>query len=104
MNWFYDKEIFKTELTTSKNEIGQSIESYKLIDIPIECDIQPIDEKSIKTTWGEDIKSNIQIFCDEGLKVGDILTTKDIVYEIEKKVPWDDYYIYALLESEVVIK
>lgn len=102
MEWFYNKEFFKSELTTSKNKIGQWIKKYSLGQ-GYPCDIQPIDEKAYKYTWGEDIKSKLQMFSDESLKVDDIIIYNNKTYKIEKKVKWDDYNIYAILESDVTI-
>lgn len=101
-NWFYNKTYFTTKYTKNKNKIGQWIKGYSL-DQSYPCDIQPIDERAYKYTWGEDIKSNIQMFSDESLKVDDIVIYNNKTYKIEKKVKWDNYNIYALLESDVTI-
>lgn len=101
-NWFYNKTYFTIKYTETKNKIGQRIKGYSL-DKSYPCDIQPIDERAYKYTWGEDIKSNIQIFCNENLVVNEILVNDNKTYKIEKKILWDDYYIYAILESDVKI-
>ncbi|SCJ49068.1 Uncharacterised protein [uncultured Clostridium sp.] len=102
MSWFYNNSYFTTKFEKTKNEIGQVIKGYTR-DSKFACDLQPIDERSYKYTWGEDIKSNIQMFCDENLSVKDIIILNEKVFEIEKKVHWDDYNIYALLESDVIV-
>lgn len=101
-DFWYNKTCYTTKVTEEKNKIGQLIKTYKK-DKLFKCDIQPIDEKAIKYIWGEQIKSNIQMFSNENLLIYDILVNDNKTYEIEKKIPWDDYYIYALLESDVKI-
>lgn len=98
-NWFYNKTYSTTKYTKVKNKIGQWIKGYSL-DKSYPCDIQPIDERAYKYTWGEDIKSNLQLFCNESLLVNNILVNDYKTYTIEKKISWDDYYIYAILESD----
>lgn len=102
-NYFYTKSYCTIKKNKHKNEIGQVIESY-IKDKSYKCDIQPIDERLYNYTWGNDIKSNLQMFCNESLQVNDLLVINDKPYKIEKKINWDDYSIYALLESEVIIK
>ncbi|MDS0525461.1 hypothetical protein NNC19_07205 [Clostridium sp. SHJSY1] len=99
---FYDKEIYKTTYVSSKNPIGQLIQGYKKAEL-IECDVQPIDEKAIKYTWGEKIESNIQAFMNEELNVKDIVIYKNKAYEVEKAIAWDNYNIYALKSVDKVI-
>lgn len=99
-SWFYNNVYSTTKYTENKNKIGQVIKIYSL-DRDYPCDIQPIDEKAYKYTWGYDIKSNIQMFCDESLNIDDVISYNNIPYKIEKKIPWDEYYVYALLESDM---
>ena len=102
-NYFYNKTYFTTKELETKNKIGQKIKKY-VIDKSFKCDIQPIDERAYKYTWGEDIKSNIQMFCNENLLLNNILVYDTKTYKVEKKVPWDDYYIYAILESDIEVE
>lgn len=102
MNFWYNKTVYKTTKTIVKNQIGQLIEIYKKDDT-FKADIQPIDEKSYKYTWGNDIKSRLQMFCNEDLLVNEILVNDNKTYKIEKKIKWDDYNIYAILESDTEI-
>ncbi len=67
------------------------------------CDIQPITEKSIKYTWGEQIKSKLQMYTDENLIVNEILVNDNKTYKIEDKKDWKEYKIYALLEADVEV-
>ena len=100
MECFYDQEIYKTTQNKVRNEIGQLVESYQLSDF-FYGDIQPIDEKSYKYTWGGSIKSTYQLFCNENIEVNKILVYDDKNYKIEKKIKWNDYSIYALEEVDV---
>lgn len=97
MSFWYNKELYKTIYTTIKNEAAQLIKGYKRADIFM-GDVQPIEDR---TYWGNDVKSNIQLYCDEDLNVDDIIFYNDKTYVIEKKIPWDDYNLYALLEKGV---
>lgn len=102
MDCFYDKKYSTTRVESKKNTIGQIIKKY-VLEKEYKADIQPIDEKSFKYIWGNEIKSNLQMFCDENLQVNDLIVYNNTAYRIEKKVPWDDYNMYALLESDVSI-
>lgn len=93
---------FTTIVSTHRNKIGQLEKGY-IKDKEYKCNIQPIDEKALKNSWGYDIKSRIQLFCNENLLVNNILVNDNKVYKIEKKIPWKDYYLYALLESDVKV-
>jgi hypothetical protein len=99
-HYFYTEEIYKAELTTTKNEIGQEIHGYTKGTASTSCDVQPIDEKDIKYTWGNDIESRYKVFCDESFEVGDVIIWRDKVYEIEKIIDWIDYKIYAIKSSD----
>lgn len=99
MNFWYDNILYKVKQTFNKNELGQMIPTNEGTE-EFKCDIQPIDEKSYKYTWGEDVKSSIQIFTDKDLFVNDILVNDNKAYKIEKKIDWGDYKIYAILESD----
>lgn len=93
--------INTTTKTTTKN-LGREITFYT-ISTPIQCDIQPIEE-SIKTkTWGNDIESTWQVFCDEDMNVGDIIIYNNKSYSIEKKIDWISYKIYAIKEVDIKV-
>ncbi|WP_195954410.1 phage collar protein [Clostridium tertium] len=102
MVFFKNKTVYLTIKTKTKNKIGQFIEGYKK-DKSIQCNIQPMDEKAIKYTWGEDIKASYQLFSDEDIPVNNILVYDNKTYKIEKKIDWIDYKIYALLEVDVEV-
>ncbi|MDC4240052.1 hypothetical protein NE398_07735 [Clostridium tertium] len=102
MIFFKNKIIYITKNTKLKNKIGQIIEGY-IKDRAIKCNIQPIDEKSFKYTWGEDVKSSYQLVTDEDIQVNKILVYNDKAYKIEKKIDWTTYKIYALLEVDVEV-
>lgn len=102
MIFFKNKIIYLTIKNKIKNKIGQLIEVYKK-DKVIYGNIQPIDEKSLKYIWGEDVKANYQLFADEVIQVNNILVYDKKSYKIEKRIPWDNYNIYALLESDIEV-
>lgn len=103
MIFFKNKEVWTTTKTTIKDNKGQLIVKYDK-GIRFLCDVQPVTAESIKKTWGIDLESSKQIFSDVFLKVGDIVLYKNVSYEIEKKVEWDSYNIYAIKEMDVKIQ
>ncbi|MGL4848505.1 MAG: hypothetical protein ACRC28_06195 [Clostridium sp.] len=89
-----------TKKVKVRNEIGQVIEGYYLVD-DYKCAIQPILEKSIKYVWGNNIKSNLEMYCNEELNINDVIIISSKPYKIENKKDWFDYKMYALLETKV---
>lgn len=69
-----------------------------------QCDIQPMTEQAIKYTWGNEIKSKLQMYSEENLLVNDILVNDNKIYKIESKIDWKEYKIYALLETDIEVK
>lgn len=102
-SYFYNNEIYLATKSTARNEIGQEIDGYVRKITAIKCDVQPIDEKGVKYTWGEDIESNLQVFCDELLEVDDIIIFNNKVYQVEKVIDWGDYKIYAIKSSDIEV-
>lgn len=98
---FYDKEIYTTTKTKTKNNLGQIVESYKK-DKTFLADVQPLTKSKLIKDWGEDLKSTKEIYADIKCRVGDILIYNNEAYEIEARVEWDDYSIYAIKEVNVV--
>lgn len=101
-NRFLRNTFFTTSYIKKKNPIGQLINFYKKEET-CKCNMQPVDEKAIKYTWGSEIKSNLQMFTDENLEVNDIIIYNNKAYRVEKIVPWGDYNVYAILESDVTV-
>ena len=99
MIFFADTIMYKTE-KTEINHAGHISTSYTKLDDAYYVNIQPIDEKAIKYTWGSDIKSNLSMYSDVDLKIGDIIVINDKAYVIEKIIAWSTYSLYALLESD----
>ncbi|OPX48495.1 hypothetical protein [Clostridium thermobutyricum] len=96
-------QYWTTKIKSSKNEINQVINSY-VKDVWYKCNMQPITEQSIKYIWGNEVKSNIQIFCNENINVGDLIVINNISYEIEKKYAWGISNYYAILESDINVQ
>lgn len=76
---------------------------YKVNKKIFKCDIQPITEQSIRYIWGEEIKSKLQMYCNENLLIYDILVNDNKTYKIEAKKDWKEYKIYALLETDLEV-
>lgn len=102
MIFFKNADLYTVKHTKSKNKIGQVIDSY-VIDKSYRVNKQPIDEKLYKFTWGEDIKSNIQVYADIDLQIDDVVVVNNKTYKIEKAIRWNTYNIYALLETDVKV-
>lgn len=86
-----------------KNDMGQIVKSYKKTGEGYRVNIQPIEQKAYKYTWGEDIKSTLQVYSDIDLKVNGIISINSKCYKVEKKIDWIDYKIYAILETDVIL-
>lgn len=91
------EEQVKEGLHISKKYVIDKSKSYQ-------CDIQPITEKSIKYTWGNEIKSKLGMYSEENLFVNDLLVNENKIYKIESKKDWKEYKIYALLEADIELK
>lgn len=94
--------IHTTTKTTTKN-LGREITFYT-ISTPIQCDIQPIEESTKTKTWGNDIESTLQIWCDEDLNVGDVIVYNNEAYVIEKLIDWVSYKIYAIKKADIEVE
>ena len=99
--WFYDKEVYTTIKTKVKNNVGQLVENYEKDKLFL-ADVQPLTKSKLIKEWGEDLKSTKEIYADIKCKVGDILIYNNEAYEIEARVEWDDYSIYAVKEVDVI--
>ena len=98
--WFYDKEVYTTIKTKVNNNVGQLVENYEKDKLFL-ADVQPLTKSKLIKEWGEDLKSTKEIYADIKCKVGDILIYNNEAYEIEARVEWDDYSIYAVKEVDV---
>ena len=103
MVFFKNAKIETTNKTKIKNEVGQLVEAYTRGNNSIRVNIQPIDIKAIKYIWGEEIKSQFQMYADELFSVGDIIIWQNKTYEIEKQIPWISYNLYAIKDKDVVV-
>lgn len=100
--YFYDKELYILKKIVIENEIGQIIEEYVKGDLFM-GDIQPINAYDKTTSWGSDVISEKQLFTDHISQVGEMVIYKNKAYEIEKAIYWDDYNIYALKGSDIIV-
>ena len=102
MIFFADDEIYKLNKSSVKNEYGQLINTY-VKGLPLMVNIQPIEEKSVKYTFGEDTSSTIQAYVEKEMNfgIGDVVIFENLAYEVEKKVPWKSYDIIALKRVDI---
>lgn len=97
---FYDYELCTLIKTTIENEIGQVIETFERGE-KFWGDIQPTTGDFLQSFgWGEDCKSNLTLFTDESLNIGDYVDYKGY-YKVEKRIEWD-YFIYSLKKVDLL--
>ncbi|WP_346913759.1 hypothetical protein [Clostridium sp.] len=104
MIFFKNKTIETTIKTKVKNKIGQLVdEGYKKDGNSYRVNIQPMDIKSIKYVFGEDIIADFQMYHDGILNVKDIIVMDNKIYSIEKVILWNTYNLYAIKSVDVEV-
>ena len=103
MVFFADDELYRVIQKDIKNDFGQVVATYTKEKIPYMVNIQPIEEKSVKYTFGEDIESTLQAYVEKDMNfnIGNVVVFEDIAYEVEKKVAWKSYDIIALKRVDI---
>ena len=103
MVFFADDELYKVIQDKIKNDLGQVVTTYTKERLPYMVNIQPIEEKSVKYTFGEDIESTLQAYVEKEMNfnIGDVVVFENIAYEVEKKVVWKSYDIIALKRVDI---
>ena len=103
MVFFAYDELYKVIQNKVKNDLGQVMTTYTKEQLPYMVNIQPIEEKSVKYTFGEDISSTIQAYVEKEINfsIGDVVIFENLAYEVEKKVPWKSYDIIALKRVDI---
>ena len=103
MIFFADDELYKVIQSEIKNDLGQVVTTNTKEQLPYIVNIQPIEEKSVKYTFGEDISSTLQAYVEKEMNfsIGDVVVFENLAYEVEKKVPWKSYDIIALKRVDI---
>ena len=103
MIFFADDELYKVIQSEIKNDLGQMVTTNTKEQLPYMVNIQPIEEKSVKYTFGEDIESTLQAYVEKEMNfsIGDVVVFENLTYEVEKKVAWKSYDIIALKRVDV---
>ena len=103
MIFFATDKIYRVIQIKQKNEYGQLIISSAIDNLPYMVNVQPIEEKAVKYTFGEDIQSTLQAYVEKEMNfsIGDVVVFENLAYEVEKKVPWKSYDIIALKRVDV---
>ena len=103
MVFFADDELYRVIQKDIKNDFGQVVATYTKEKIPYMVNIQPIEEESVKYTFGEDIESTLQAYVEKEMNfnIGDVVVFENIAYEVEKKVAWKSYDIIALKRVDI---
>ena len=105
MVFFKTDTIYKVLQIKKKNEYGQLIITSSLDSLEYKVNVQPIEEKSIKYTFGEDTISTLQAYVEKEMNfcTGDLISYEGLIHEVEKKIPWKSYDILALKRVDVKI-
>ena len=103
MVFFADDELYKVIQDKIKNDLGQVVTTYTKEQLPYMVNIQPIEEKSVKYTFGEDISSTLQAYTEKEMNfcIGDVVVFENLAYEVEKKVSWKSSAIIALKRADL---
>ena len=103
MIFFADDELYKVIQNKVKNDLGQVMTTYTKEQLPYMVNIQPIEEKSVKYTFGEDISSTLQAYTEKEMNfcIGDVVAFENLAYEVEKRVTWKSYDIIALKRVDI---
>ena len=103
MVFFADDELYRVIQKDIKNDFGQVVATYTKEKIPYMVNIQPIEENTVKYTFGEDIESTLQAYVEKEMNfnIGDVVVFENIAYETEKKVAWKSYDIIALKRVDI---
>ena len=103
MVFFADDELYKVIQSEIKNDLGQVVTTNTKEQLPYMVNIQPIEEKSVKYTFGEDISSTLQAYVEKEMNfsIGDVVVFENLAYEVEKKVSWKSYDIIALKRVDI---
>ena len=103
MVFFADDELYKVIQNKVKNDLGQVMTTYTKEQLSYMVNIQPIEEKSVKYTFGEDISSTLQAYTEKEMNfnIGDVVVFENLAYEVEKKVSWKSYDIIALKRVDI---
>lgn len=104
MVFFKNSKLYKV-IQESKKVLGQVISINTKDLTAYSVNIQPIEEKAIKYTFGVDTTATKQAYADKDIFcIGDYVINKNKVYQIEKLVSWNTYDILALKEVDLEIE
>ena len=103
MVFFATDKIYRVIQIKQKNEYGQLIISSSIENLPYMVNVQPIEEKTVKYTFGKDIQSTLQAYVEKEMNfcIGAVVVFENLAYEVEKKVSWKSYDIIALKRVDI---
>lgn len=104
IDWFYDKRINIYSYAKHEDSYGFSRDSYTLKQENIFVDIQPSSDEKIYQTYGYKVKCTKVVYSSMKFDESDIILYNDKTYKITAIIPWDDYYVYAIVEKKVDLK
>ena len=102
IDWFYDKKI--NVYSHSYGSVDKDIfdrDVYTLKQENVFVDIQPSSDKKIYETYGYKVECTKVVYSSMKFDESDIILYNDQTYKITAIIPWDDYYIYAIVEKKV---
>ena len=99
---FYDKKVYRVLKASSKNEIGQEIDTYRVNNnSSFYADIQPVTDAIREKVWGKDTEIIKNMWADVSLNVGELVAYNNTFYIIKKKISWEDFSEYGLEVARV---
>ena len=101
IDWFYDKKISIYSYAKHEDSYGFSRDGYVLKQENIFVDVQPSSDKKIYKTYGYKVECTKVVYSSMKFDESDIILYDDQTYKITAIIPWDDYYVYAIVEKKV---
>ena len=102
INWFYTKKI--SIYSHSYDSVDEDVfnrDIYTLKQENVYVDVQPSSDKKIYETYGYKVECTKVVYSSIKFDESDIILYNDQTYKITAIIPWDDYYIYAIVEKKV---
>ena len=99
IDWFYDKKvsIYSHSYDSVKDIFNRDV--YTLKQENVFVDIQPSSDKKMYETYGYKVECTKVVYSSMKFDESDIILYNDQTYKITAIIPWDDYYVYAIVEK-----
>ena len=102
IDWFYNKKINVYSYSDDNyDQFGVSCDGYSLKYENIFVDIQPISAEKFEKSYGYKVECTKVVYSSTKFDESDIILYDNKTYKITAIIPWDDYYISAIVEKKV---